>query len=288
VRYVTRKHAGTGYVRVKPGERATEDDRASWREALEGRLDLQRRLLDGQPGVIAEGPQMALGYDSSRHLSPRRLTASQNAPIFVGIDGGLTPAATLAQYLGGGAELNVLAALCVERGGTHQLAEDYIRAWLASHAPWAIRARALVIHIDPSLDVPDQSNLEAHPARVIRDVLGASPRHGPIDWPSRRDPLLAMLGKVNPITGRAALQLDPEDAIPLDRSLAGRWHYPLVRGQVSREAPVKNHSWSDVADSLTYLIAGVAPTRLLTRRAKPKILGANFDPRNPSSWGRGA
>jgi hypothetical protein len=122
----------------------------------------------------------------------------------------------------------------------------------------------------------DQSNLEANPVRVIRDVLGVQPRHGPIDWPSRRDPLLAMLAKNNPHTGRAALQLDPEDAIPADRALSGRWHYPLVRGQVSREAPVKNHPWSDIADSLTYLIAGVAPTRLLTRREKPKVVGAGW------------
>lgn len=265
-RYVVRKHPGTTYVRVVPGERATEEDRERWREALDGRPDLQRRLLDGAPGVIAEGPQVALGYRSDVHVSRTRLRPTANAPLLIGIDGGLTPSATIAQYIGGGATLNVLAALACERGGTRQLCEDYIRPWLASNASWALHdRRALVCYVDPSLDVPDQSNLEATPVRVMRDVLGAAVHLGPVDWPSRRDPLLALLGKVNPLTGRPALQLDPEDALLLDRSLSGRWHYPLVRGQVSREGPVKNHPWSDLADSLTYLAAGVAPTK----RRKP-------------------
>jgi hypothetical protein len=287
VRYVVRKHPGTGYVRINPGERATEEDRTAWREALDGRPDLQRRLLDGQPGVIAEGPQVAVGYSSDRHVSPRRLTASPNAPLLVGIDGGLTPSAVIGQYLGGGAALNVLASLCVERGGTRQLLEDYIRPWLASHASWALRERrALLLYIDPSLDVPDQSNLEASPTRVMQDVLGVVATLGPVEWPARRDPLLALLGKVNPMTGRPALQLDPEEASLLDRSLSGRWHYPVVRGQVSREAPVKNHPWSDVADALTYLIAGIAPTRATRdprRVDRPREAKTRF---NPFSWSK--
>jgi len=260
-RFVVRKHPGTDYVRIPPGERASDSDRQAWADALEGRPDLLRRLLAGEPGVIAEGPAVAVGYASERHVSPKRLQASQNATLLIGIDGGLTPSATIAQYLGGGAWFNVLAVLACERGGTRQLCEDYIRPWLASRASWWQQARALVLHIDPSLDVPDQSNLEASPTRVMRAVLGGAVHLGPVDWPSRRDPLLALLGKNNPHTGRPILQIDPEDAMLLDRALAGRWHYPLVRGQVSREAPVKNHPWSDIADSATYVIAGVAPSR---------------------------
>ncbi len=267
-------------MRVQPGERATEEDREAWREALAGREDLQRRLLDGQPGVIAEGPQVALGYSSDRHVSPTRLQPSQNAVLLVGLDGGLTPSATIAQYVGGGAGFNVLAALACPRGGTRQLCEDYIRPYLVSRATWWRQARALVLYIDPSLDVPDQSNLEASPTRVMRDVLGGAVHLGPVDWPSRRDPLLALLGKNNPITGRAALQLDPEDAMLLDRAFAGRWHYPLVRGEVSREAPTKNHPWSDLADSATYVIAGVAPARASKRQTgpPPKAIGVGFSP----------
>lgn len=77
---------------------------------------------------------MALGYLSDRHVSPKRLQPSQNAMLLVGIDGGLAPRAAIAQYLGGGAGLNVLAALACPRGGTRQLCEDYIRPWLVSHA----------------------------------------------------------------------------------------------------------------------------------------------------------
>lgn len=123
------------------------------------------------------------------------------------------------------------------------------------------QARALALYIDPSLDTPDQFKLDASPTRVMRDILGGAIHLGPVDWPSRRDSLLALLAKNNPITGRAALQLDPEDAQLLERAFAGRWHYPLVRGDVSRKAPKKNHPWSDLADSGTYVVAGVAPAR---------------------------
>lgn len=277
-RYVVRKHPGTAYVRVPPGERATEEDRARWREALDGRPDLQRRLLDGEPGVIAEGPAVALGYRSDLHVSRTRLRPLQNAALLIGIDGGLTPSATIAQYVGGGGAFNVLAALACERGGTRQLCEDYIRPWLASHASWTLQQpRALVCYVDPSLDVPDQSNLEAVPTRVIRTVLGAVVYLGPVDWPARRDPLLALLGKLNPVTGRPVVQLDPEDSLLLDRAFSGRWHYPLVRGQVSREAPVKNHPWSDLADSATYIIAGAAPRRERPRDWRPAPSRTSFN-----------
>jgi hypothetical protein len=275
-------------VRIPPGERASVEDRAKWAEALEGRPDLMRRLLDGQPGVIAEGPQVAVGYSSERHVSATRLRPIESAPILIGIDGGLTPTGVIAQYLGGGAGLNILAALACERGGTRQLCEDYIRPWLASHASWALhRTRVVLCHVDPSLDVPDQSNLEANPVRVIREILGATVHLGPVAWPARRDPLLALLGKTNPLTGRPALQLDPEDALLLDRALSGRWHYPMVRGQVSREAPVKNHPWSDLADAACYLVAGVAPSRAWqhTGPRKPSHLGS-WSPTVSSLMGR--
>lgn len=257
-RFAVKRHPGTALVRIPPGESASEEDRALWREALQDRPDLLKRLLDGEPGVIAEGPQVAQGYRSDLHLARERLRPSPNVPLLVGMDGGLTPSATLAQYVGGG--LRVLAALAVERGGTRQLCEDYIRPWLASNAPWALGySGALRHYVDPSLDVPDQSNIEASPTRVIRAVLPGELVLGPKEWPARRDPLLALLGKLDRMTGRPALQLDPEDAVLLDRALSGQWHYGLVRGQVSREMPVKNHPWSDLADSLTYIVAGVAP-----------------------------
>lgn len=292
VRFVVQKHPGTTYVRIPPGESASGEDRQKWAEALEGRPDLMRRLLQGEPGVISAGPQVALGYRSDVHVSRTRLRPTENAPLLIGLDGGLTPSATIAQYLGGGAALNVLAALACERGGTRQLCEDYIRPWLASNAGWALhQPRALQHYVDPSLDVPDQSNLEANPVRVIQAVLGGTVHLGPVEWPARRDPLLALLGKVNPMTGRPALQLDPEDALLLDRALSGRWHYPLVRGQVSREGPVKNHPWSDVADSATYIIAGAMPSRASRRNGRrdpPKHARSSVDwsPYDYTSWGR--
>jgi hypothetical protein len=87
-RWVTTKQAGTAYVRIRPGERASEEQREEWAKALEGRPDLVRRLLEGEPGVIAEGPQVALGYRSDLHVSRGRLRVVPNVPIVCGMTPG--------------------------------------------------------------------------------------------------------------------------------------------------------------------------------------------------------
>jgi hypothetical protein len=260
-RFVVRKHPGTAYVRITPGERASAEDRAKWEQALEGRPDLQRRLLQGEPGVVAEGPQVAVGYRSDLHVSAERLEPSHHVPLILGHDGGLTPSTIIGQAVSG--EIRVLAALSSQRAGTRQHVENLVRPWLAVHAAWALGRGGLLRHFyDPSMDTADQSDLDANPVRVIREVLGGSTRPGAVAWPARRDPMLAVLNRLNPATGRPVLQLDPVEAALLDRALSGRFHYPVVRGQVSRDLPDKTHPWSDIGDAFCYFIGGIAPGRL--------------------------
>jgi len=53
----------------------------------------------------------------------------------------------------------------------------------------------------------------------------------------------------------------------IERGVSSRWHYPMIQGRVSRELPAKNHPWSDLGDSVCYLVAGAAPTREVRPRS---------------------
>ncbi len=237
-------------------ERVTAEEIANLRASLCASPDLQKRLIDEESCVLVQGEQVAVGFRSELHVSPMPLRPVPNLPFVAGHDAGLTPVTILGQEVQG--EIRVYAALVSERAGTRQHLENLVLPWLAVHAPWAMYSSSALIHYyDVSMDTPDESNLESSPIRVLREVLGGSSYPGAISWPGRRDPLLSLLARLNPMTGRARLQLDAEGCRQLIQACNGRCYYPTVNGHVSRELPVKNHPWSDLMDSLCYMVGGL-------------------------------
>ena len=91
-RYAVARHPGTQLVRIPKGERASAADRAAWREALEGRPDLIRRLIDGEPALIVEGQGVLEGvFNPEVHVARARSTYNAGQRLILGHDGGLTP-----------------------------------------------------------------------------------------------------------------------------------------------------------------------------------------------------
>jgi hypothetical protein len=214
-RYAVARHPGTQLVRITPGERARAEDRAAWRQALEGRPDLQRRLIDGQPALIVDGQGVLEGlYNPEIHVSRGRLDYIQGNRLLLGHDAGLTPVTVVAQT--NGSQVQILAGLASWRAGTEQHLTDLVIPWLARHAPEA----ELEHWVDPSMTTPSQADLALTPVRVIRQKLGGVVREGPVKWEPRRDPLVAMLGRLS--GGRPTLVVAPGPDTALLRPAPGR------------------------------------------------------------------
>ena len=88
-------------VRIPKGERASAADRAAWREALEGRPDLIRRLIDGEPALIVSGQGVLEGvYNPEIHVARGPLAYNPGQALILGHDAGLTPVTVIASGTG--------------------------------------------------------------------------------------------------------------------------------------------------------------------------------------------
>lgn len=251
---------GTAVYRIPASDRLTDEQQAALHRDFHGSADLAARLARGEWAPLLIGEVVAVGFRPELHVASRRLEPVPGAPLVLGHDAGLSPVSILGQEVRG--EIRVLAALVSDRAGTRQHLEALVLPWLATRCPWAVRGPSSLLHFyDPSMGTPDQSNLESSPLRVLREVLGGATLPGAVSWPARRDPMLAVLNRLNPLTGRPVLQVCPEGCQPLISALSGRWHYPVTGGVVSRELPAKTHPASDLGDAFCYFIGGIAPRR---------------------------
>lgn len=253
---------GCARCQIPAEDRLTPEEVAALRAAFRDSPDLEKRLALGQWVALVIGEAVAVGFRSETHVAPHPLIPVPHVPLVLGHDAGLTPVTIIGQEVQG--EVRVLAALASERAGTRQHLENLVLPWLAIHAPWAMRNPSLLIsHYDPAMETPDQSNVDSSPVSVLREVLGGASYPGAVSWPGRRDPLLSLLARLNPMTGRARLQLDADGCRLLISALNSRWHYKTINGQVSKDLPVKDHPASDLGDGLCYCVGGIAPEPLV-------------------------
>jgi hypothetical protein len=240
------------WFRIPPGERADANDRASWAHALRDRPDLLRRLIEGQPGTIMLGKQVAEGFNEDLHVAKERLRPLPSEPLLLGFDFGHTPTCVIGQVWRG--QRRIYAALNCEHGGVKQHLENAILPWLHAHAPWAIRNPGMLVGCyDPAGNTAEQSDIDRDPAAVLQSGLPGLWFPGPVSWESRKHTLLSSMHH-HATPGQVSLQLDPVDAGGLIKALSGRWHYPVdALGNVRRDLPKKpNHPWEDLGDAFIY------------------------------------
>lgn len=272
-RFIAEPHENTAYFRVPPGELASAAQREEWMKALDGRPDLQRRLLQGLPGVVMLGQQVALGFNEDMHVSKERLKPIAGEPLFFGQDGGHTPCTIIGQEWRG--SIRVYAALSIDRGGMRQQYERNVMPWLTANAPWAIKDDSMIRGVyDPAIP-DDESDSDRNPVDVCREFVSGLWEAGPTSWESRKNALITGINK-HAGPGLPALAIDPVDGKPLVQALSGRWYYPENRlGGVSKDAPAKpNHPWEDLGDSFCYFLCGVMPE--LSKVPRPPIVSNTY------------
>src|SRR5262249_37708965 len=154
---------------------------------LDGRPDLQRRLVQGEPALIVSGEAVLAGvYNPELHVSREPLPVVPGARTILGHDTGLRPATVVVQEVRG--QLRVLASLTTPYGGMQQHVASVVLPWLGRNGLLDGDTATLEHRIDPAGKVADFGNSDESPERIIRRLLRGSVLQGPAKWPPRIEP----------------------------------------------------------------------------------------------------
>ena len=193
-------------------------------------------------------------WNEQTHMSKENIEP-YSSTVFVGIDFGLTPAATFGQRLVTGQWLILQELVCFDMGVTrfaellkHEIAKNY-------------KGLDLEIYGDPAGDFRSQTD-ETTPFQILRHM-------GIRAVPAPSNDVLIRLESVNAVLSR---MVDGESGILLDpkcnnliRGFSGGYHYRRlqVSGERYDEKPNKNR-FSHIHDALQYLLLGAGEGRALT------------------------
>ncbi|MFZ1975794.1 MAG: hypothetical protein WAU89_23330 [Candidatus Acidiferrales bacterium] len=213
--------------------------------------------IDGEYGFVIDGRPVYPEYRDNFHCKDFQL--NRNLPIWVGIDFGLTPAATFAQrtIMGG---WRVRSEITTEHMGAKRFAEECLRP----HMNEFYRGfKFAAITGDPAGTAEAQSD-ETTPFQIL-NACGIEARPGPTNDPVvRRETVAGFLNGV--VDGKPALMIHP-DCQKLRKAMAGGYCYRRLQMADERytDKPDKNMH-SHVAESLQYLLTGAGESKTILRR----------------------
>ena len=192
----------------------------------------------------------------------------QGWPIHVGIDFGLTPAATFAQR-GPMGQWRVHSELATEDMGAVRFGELLRQAMHERYAGMAFAG----ITGDPAGMGRAQTD-ESTPFQILQ-AAGIDARPAPTnDFTKRREAVAGALSRL--IDGQPGLVVHPRCST-LRKAMAGGYNYKRVQvtgEERYRDVPDKN-GYSHVAESLQYMLMGAGEGRALVRRERPHIRQAS-------------
>ena len=205
--------------------------------------------VHGRYGFVMDGKPVFPEYKDDVHFNAATIVIPANATIFIGIDFGLTPAATFG-YQTASSRWVIFDELVTADMGAATFAK-----LLKKHINRYYSSNTLEIYGDPAGEQRSQAD-ETTPFQVLD-------ANGIIAWPTyTNDPIIrreAVAGTMTRMdfSGNPGLLIGPK-AVMLRKALAGGYKYKRMQVAGSdryMEKPDKN-KYSHVADSLQYLMVG--------------------------------
>ena len=238
-------------------------------------------------GSIQDGKPIYQMFARDTHVAKEELAIASGLPVYVGLDFGLTPAATIGQKVRG--RWLVQAELVAFDMGIVRFAE-VLREELATRFS---ESSEVFIYGDPAGDFRAQTD-ESTPFHILR---GAGLRAFPAPSNSVDLRLESVSSQLTKMTeGKPAFLIDPR-CQQLIKGFEGGYQYRRmeVSGERYADKPDKN-MFSHVHDALQYMMLGAGEGRALMsnqKAAQPTVAGRSFDvfqrkkaPRRQGLWAR--
>ena len=208
-----------------------------------------RVFIDCEYGTSKDGqPVFKDTFVRDFHEAKEQLRAitSSEYPLIIGLDAGLTPAATIGQQTPSG-KINVLAECFTPKGesiGMERFLQTKLTPMLTRKFPGV---NAIVI-VDPAAMQRSQANEET--------VFEIVKKAGFKVYPAPSNKIDLRIGSAETLFGqqsggKAVLQIDP-GCTGLISALGNGYSYAIKKDGEVEDKPAKLHPVSDIADSFTY------------------------------------
>ena len=210
-------------------------------------------------GSIEEGKSVYPNWREEAHLSSEPLLPDKNSMLYVGIDFGLTPAATFGQRLSTGRWIILHELVCFDMGAirfAEALKHDFAKYF---------RNFETEIYGDPSGDYRAQTD-ERTPFQMLRQAgIKAIPAPSN-DIALRIEAVDSVLNKM--ADGKPCLLVD-QRCLNLKKGFNGGYHYRRMQTAGDRydEKPFKNR-YSHIHDALQYMFMGAGEGRTILHGKK--------------------
>jgi hypothetical protein len=205
--------------------------------------------VDGNYGFVMDGKPVFPEYKDSVHATDETIELNPMLPIYIGIDFGLTPAATFGQLSASGRWL-IFDELVTEDMGAKNFGR-LLNAHISKHYP----GYTMEIYADPAGDQRAQTD-ETTPFQILQ-------AQGITAWPTytndpiiRREAVAATLTRMD-FAGNTGFIIGPKASM-IRKAMAGGYKYRrmAVSGQERFMDKPDKGRYSHVADSLQYLMIG--------------------------------
>lgn len=239
------------HVTIQPSGRSPEADWVQflpdgyYENLCEGKSeDWIAVYVDGDFGRSLSGQPVFKSFDRKTHVAESATNVLPGATLIIGVDAGLSPAATICQLAYDG-RLIVHDALVSESMGALRFIREKLKPLLMNK----FAGHRTQIIIDPAAYQRAQTD-----ERCVADMFK---QEGFNVKPAKTNSITARLAAVDNyltrmVDGKPGVLLSPDGCKPLIQALAGKYRYKINTKGETDEKPEKSHPWSDIADSFQY------------------------------------